>query len=166
MPKPDIIYDSDREVAALIDTDSMRALGPIMVGPGAGEMLNEFVNRMPEAVFEASSYDLTAYWGSYFAENFAPLSAAPAATDPGTVGVDDNASDDEPIIATTVNGAPSDEPPGEQSADTDMEADTSPAGTVTDCPACSGRGMITVADDEAPARCNMCQGSGKILQHA
>lgn len=182
----EVMYDPQLDLATLVDLDTMRALGPIAPGQEGAQLLERFARDMPEVILELDTLPLTTAWVQYWQRNQPGPGAPPAAADTGTVGAGHDPGADAPAVATTAEGAPTDEPPAPAPVDTDPGAHPSSPPTVTNiaepaapaaaptpavtrpveqqCPACEGRGMIQLAADEPSSPCNMCGGSGKITQ--
>lgn len=160
-----VIYDSDRELAAIVDTDGRCGWGPAMIGPNAGEILNGWIESMPfdvgmlppdvaRLVFQEWIDGLVAA---------ATETAAPSPDSPLEPPVDQGVAwtaEDEPGPAYE-----SAEPPGPQPADTDMEADASPPPQVVDCPLCGATGVTSDGEDGATKVCPMCEGR-KVVRMA
>lgn len=181
-----VIYDPDLELGAIINADERVSWGPAMIGPEAPVILQSFIDNTP---FDVSTLD-TFTAAAAFADFLDRLVAArtPATADPPAVPVV-NASG-QPMAPETVpgatHGAPTDEPPAVQPADTDsaVESNESPAGasitagsTPFTAPEGTGSpmaGAVTYANDPntAPAeaatvatrtqQCAMCEGGGTV----
>jgi hypothetical protein len=161
-----VIYDADVEMSALVDTDTLRALGPVGVGPMSQREMQAFVTAMPDAVFEAmSSHELCIAWAQFWEREFKDLHEFEP-SDNGQVEQPPDQDGDAAALAAREAAAAAGEPPAEQPADTDMEADASEAPTVVDCFACGGSGRVPGATDGAEEVCNLCNGHGKIRQPA
>lgn len=159
-----VIYDPNVEMAALVDTDAMRALGPIGIGPDAQTELQAFVTAMPEAVMESTSYDLCRVWAQFWQSNFASAHATTGESDTGTVDTPSGSHSDDETVVTAATGGHTDEPPEAQPADTDVETHASEAPKVVTCFACGGTGTVPGAADGETSTCNLCNGVGKIRE--
>lgn len=161
-----IIYDPKREIAALVNPETRQGWGPAVIGEGADEALQAFI--------EAAPFDLTlmspdtatlAFEG--FLEGLQGGAAPPPAETPDSplVGVDGNDAD---VAAAAVREAAeaAGSPPDPAPADTDPAAAPAAPMMVVECYNCGGTGSIEFGGDEPPQRCNMCQGTGKIAQAA
>jgi hypothetical protein len=159
-----VIYDPDIEMSALVDTDTMRALGPVGVGPMSQRELQSFVTTMPEAVLESmSSYELVVAWSQFWTREFKPLHED--AAENGTYSVVEPADTDGDAAALAAREAASaTDVPSPQPADTDADADTPAVPVVVDCFACGGTGKVAGVTEGAEATCNLCNGGGKIQQ--
>jgi hypothetical protein len=159
-----VIYDPDIEMSALVDTDTMRALGPVGVGPMSQRELQSFVTTMPEAVLESmSSYELVVAWSQFWTREFKPLHEDTAENGASPVVEPSDTDGDAAALAAREATAATDTP-AEQPADTDADADTPTVPVVVDCFACAGSGKVPGTTEGAEAVCNLCNGIGKIQQ--
>lgn len=179
-----VIYDPALELGAIINTDERVSWGPAMIGPEATVILQSFIDNTP---FDVSTLD-TFTAAAAFADFLDRLVAArtPATAETPAVPVV-NASG-QPMAPETVpgatHGAPTDEPPAVQPADTDsgVEANASPASasitppggqfvpvdpsptqtTQQQCAMCGGNGTVALVDNEPAVQCGMCGGTGVV----
>lgn len=180
-----VIYDPQLELATIVNTDEMRAIGPIAAGPNAQRELSQFVATMPEQVMEMGSHDLCLAWVQFWQTNFAALYDPATASDSSPVVAGAATGDDGAALAEHEASAGRGEPPPPAPADADLDADTGEADTVTPndttnvaagavvpttapevvpCFACSGTGRVPGATTGEVTVCNMCEGSGRITQ--
>ena len=159
-----VIYDEALELAAIVDTDTMRATGPVGAGPNARAELEQFVNSMPPTFLEAGSYDLCRAWAEYWSREFQALYKPPAASAAAAVVEPTHTGDDADSLAVREAVAAGDGPPEPQPADTDMGAIESTPIQVIACVACNGTGRVPGATEGEQLVCNLCQGTGKIAQ--
>lgn len=159
-----IIYDPEREIAALVNPETQQGWGPAMIGPGADQALQAFI--------EAAPFDLTLLDSSTATEAFAGFlegvraGLAPEAGEAPASPVEPSdgagmAEGQPPVYGSEDAGEPAAEP---GAADPDPEAGTAPAVQVVDCFNCGGTGTIEFGDDVESQTCNMCQGRGRIAQ--
>lgn len=154
-----VVFDADKEMAAIVDTDSRMGWGPAMVGPAAGEILQGFIESMPfdvGVVGSAVAAHIFQQWIDGLtatAAQAAPTSPDSPLESPGNPTVDQTPPD---------RTGPADggsEPPESGPADTDMEADEGAAPTVVPCPLCGGTGVTADGEDGATNTCAMCAGT-------
>lgn len=160
-----VIYDSDRELAAIVDTDTRMGWGPAMIGPQAGDILAGWVESMPFDVGILDPHTANRVFQEWVEGLVAAASqAAPASLD-GSL---------EPSGGPSLDSSPPDrtgpadggtEPPAPAPADTDMEADAGPPPTVVQCPLCGGDGVTADGEDGATKTCPMCAGT-KVVRMA
>lgn len=178
------IFDPELELGAIIDTDNMRAIGPVGGGPNARAELTQFIERMPEAVFTLSPAKLVEAWMQFWTDNFRALyaeendGASPPVVEPLTN------NDDAARLAEHEARAAGDSPPPPAPADADMEIDTSAADSVDGggaetkavppppaedvapyegpCFACDGTGTVPGGTGGDAVQCNLCKGTGRI----
>lgn len=162
MPDLQVIYDPDREMAALVDMETMRAAGPVGVGRDSPDQLMLFANNMPDVVLEMGSYELTRAYAEWWLATFRPDTeelAAAVEPPPGSADYDGHANPDlAEHEATETRG----EPPPVGPADADVEADESAPPTVIVCPNCNGDKIIRHGDDRPDEACTMCAGKGVV----
>jgi hypothetical protein len=181
-----VIFDETLELGAIIDTESMRALGPVGGGPNARGELTQFVDRMPPSLFDkVTSYDLAQAYLEFWASNFQALYEPPPAP---VAPVEQPAGTTEDVAALAEHEARdgSAAPPAPGPADSDMAADTGEAGTVNvttetvpprpppppappivervTCFACNGAGQVPGPEPGNFVVCNMCNGAGTVQQ--
>lgn len=161
-----VLFDPQLEIAALVDMEAGRGLGPVGVGPNArGEML-QFVALMPEATYNLSSYDLARAYMQFWQREFAALYETPPAPPEPEVVTDNGASGDAARLAEAEASATGDGPPPAQPADTDMDAEAETPPYVGPCFACQGRGTVPGAEEGQAATCNLCKGTGQLPAEA
>lgn len=178
------IFDSEVALGAIVDTDTMRALGPVGGGPNAREELTQFIAQMPEAIWKLSTYDLAEAWMQFWSENFAALYDEPKPSPALAVVEPPSPGNDGAALAELEARADAGEPPPPQPADTDMEADAGTPNVVGDdelpsgdngaaadtepppyegpCFACNGTGRVPSGNPDQPVVCNLCKGSGNL----
>lgn len=160
----EVIFDPDKEMACIVNTESHMGFGPAMIGPFAGQVLQAFIDATPFDVSLLTEHGAAAAFASFLETQAAPAAATPANPDLSPLGpiggprVDDGRLEDR---TAAESGA---EPPAVQPADTDEPAPDTAASSVVTCFNCNGAGVIEFGGDEPSQRCNMCQGTGKILQ--
>lgn len=157
-----IVYDPEREIATFVDADTQRGYGPAVIGPDAGDLLQQFTEAMPFDIGKLPSDTLLELFQD-FAEHMAqpaaeapPAPAAPPVEQIGDTGVaaGDKLADATAAAATDV--------PAPAPADTDTGAASPTPVRVVDCHACQGEGKLDLGDGQGPVTCNMCQGTGTI----
>lgn len=179
-----VIYDPDKEIAAIVNADDRIGFGPAFIGPDAERALTEFLESVPYDVAEVDSAVLRSWFEGWAGEHFQPAEvpavspAGSAVEPPSGNGVDAAALADATAAASGGN------PPAVQPSDTDMEVDASTPTTVTDpttgsstseagnsngeagyvgtCFACNGAGVISLVDGDPPVTCSACRGTGKL----
>lgn len=180
----EVIFDADKEVAAIVRMDTRQGWGPSMVGEQAKIILEAFVEGMPFDITLFSSQAASNAFDSWFQQVYGK--AVEAASEPDTGAVDQSAGGGvaQKTTAGVEHGAPSDEPPAPGPADADMEANASQTDTVTgigpsdppapladvpteeslapeaqldNCMLCNANGM-----GSNDPNCPVCGGSGKV----
>lgn len=164
-----VIYDPDLQLGAVIDTDGMRALGPVGGGPNAKGELSQFIGLMPDTVWNLSTYDLAKAYMEFWSENFASLYDTPESSAPSPVEQPANPPSAPERQATAEATATAASPPPLAPADTDPEAapDTPPTVAPAEqyagpCFACNGSGNVAAGADGALTTCNLCKGTGNL----
>lgn len=164
MADVEVIYDPVKEMACIVNVDTRQGWGPAMIGPHAGEMLQAFVDAAPFDI-TLMKPDTAAEAFSQFLDQLAGrILDSEGETDTGAVerGGDSDlgvAGDDLLTAAVEADSRNADAP-----ADTDQGAQEAPPAQVVTCFNCNGKKVIEFGDGSEPQRCNMCQGTGKILQ--
>lgn len=182
--EPVVIFDQAVEMAALVDTDSDRALGPIAIGPNAQGELTQFAHMLTPTLLEADSVTLTQAWQEFWMREFAPLYETPAAPDNGAVESPGGVGDNETRLAEATATASAGNAPPPAPADADHDAASSAADAVATgttptppaaqtpepevqpyegpCFACNGSGQVAGATEGERAVCNLCKGTGHL----
>jgi hypothetical protein len=171
-------------MGALVDTDDMRAIGPVGVGENARAELQQFVDTMPEAFMESDTFTLCRAWAQFWDTEFSALYEVPKqgdnSADQSYGDTDDNAAARAEHEATESAG----EPPAPAPHDTDMEADESTADTVRNdttpaeenaeelppaivpltgaCFNCNGSGRLADTEGNLTVTCGVCNGTGQL----
>lgn len=161
-----VIFDRDKEVAALVDMEDRIGRGPAMIGPSAGDMLEAFLQTIPYDLTGVSSYELRR-WFEQFAGPPAAPTPPPAAETPAHAvdgGTDTDVADAELAERESVE-ATSTPPPQPADADTPEPAPQT-ASVVQTCPACNGTGNVPGAEEGQLTTCNLCTGSGRVTIQA
>ena len=179
------IYDPDLEVGTIIDLDTNRPFGPIMVGPAAKDTLQAFLDGMPFDISILDSEQAAQVFEGWFQNILGPVLAEGTSDSPNTVVPVGDPSADEQALAQRESAVSGREPPAPQAADTDQQANTDTASapvmpdpgkaatdgsttetpvtpTVSDainCGLCNPQG----AGSTDPA-CIACGGSGKLVR--
>jgi hypothetical protein len=162
-----VVYDPAVEVSVLVDTDAMKALGPVGVGPQSQAELQAFVSAMPEHIFSAlGTYDLCIMWAQYWEREFAALHTTPEQGDNSAVESGSNTVGNAESLAERTAATDSDRPPEPQPADTDMEANASTPPVIVECFSCGGTGVVPGQTEGQTATCSLCNGLGKVQQPA
>lgn len=179
-----VIYDSAKEIAAIVNADDRIAFGPAMIGPDAEDALTRFLGSVEYDVTGVDSAVLRDWFEEWAGGHFRPsetpaVSPAGSAVEPsGGPGMADAARAE--AEASAAGGGP----PGAAPADPDMEADAGPADALNagghgmpgghpgnggdpppytgPCFACGGAGTIALVDGEPPVVCSACRGTGRL----
>lgn len=157
-----VIYDQEREIAAMVDAETQEGWGPAMIGPDAYDALQAFLTALPFDPRLLSSQDAVLAFQGFVEGAAGGRSEAPPAPPEGEVeqlGGDqldagERLADAEAAAATDV--------PAPQPVDVDQDATEAPQVQVVDCFNCQGEGVIHFGDDVPDQQCNMCQGKGRI----
>jgi hypothetical protein len=158
----EVIYDSAKEFAAIVNIDTRAGWGPAFVGPNAGQVLQLWVDAMP---FDPTLLNQDAAVAIFqdWLQQMAAIPPEPAATPPDSpLGPPNGAGVDEAALATAVAAASGAEPPDPQPADTDVEADPGAPPTVSTCPLCGGAKTVTNDETGEITPCGMCSGTGVV----
>jgi hypothetical protein len=179
-----VIFDADKQMAAIVDADTRTGFGPAMIGSDAAQQLEAFLATVP--------YDLTSVpsttvrdWFEQFSEAFHPPAATAAvAADTGVVVAAGSAGVDADAAAAAAEAVNATSTPAPAPADTDMAAhqgaedqvaqavrqDPTPATVAAaqpvvqpgPCPLCNGTGNIPGTAAGELVTCNMCHGTGTV----
>lgn len=158
----EVIYDPQKEYAAIVNIDTRAGWGPAMVGPNAGAVLQLWVDAMPFDVTLLSDTAAQAVFADWLQQlaasppevpDEAPAGPLEPSDDPGVVG---------DALAQATAAASGSEPPEPQPADTDLEADQGASPTVVGCPLCSGEGFTVDDQTGEQSTCAMCSGTGLV----
>lgn len=190
MPNDDliVIYDPDKEIAAIVDTNNRVGFGPAYIGPQAAGALEAFMLTVPYDMTEVSPYVLRDWFEQYAQSQFPPSATTGGEADTGAVVAGGSTGVADAALAEHTAIASAGEPPGAQPADTDMGAhasasptvasdnggtlpeDTGPANQAAQydgpCPACSGTGSVPGGEPDSQVMCNLCKGSGHFTATA
>lgn len=133
-----VIYDPQKEVAAIVDADNRVGFGPAMIGPNAEDLLTAFVETIPYDITEVSSYTLRDWF-----ERFVTSFPQPAETPAGSAGADTVAVGPDTgvagaALAEHTAAASAGEPPAPAPADADLEANPGETDQVTPDPGTGG----------------------------
>jgi hypothetical protein len=158
----EVIYDPQKELAAIVDLDTQEAYGPAMIGPDAGSVLEMWLETLP---FDITLLDhhaaVTAFRGSVLrAYGEAAPEAATSPTRPVEPG--DGQPVDGEALAEFEAAQAGAGPPEPQPADTDVAADQGTPPTVVTCPLCSGAKVLVDDETGEQAACGMCRGTGLV----
>lgn len=149
-----VVSNAEDTLAALIDPDHMRALGPVAVGEGATSALDEFAGSLE---FEPSSYtawDLAGYWEAYQVARVQLLEEAQALADQEQA--------EQPPEPIRVTAEPDELPePGQPTATANGAAVEQEAGSDAppiwaNVPSCTNCGNRTFGEEEGELRCTIC----------
>lgn len=180
-----VVYDADIECGTIVDLDTNRPFGPIMVGPAAKDTLQAFIDGMPFDITILDSEQCAQVFEGWFQNILAPVLAETATDTQNPLEQSGSPSADGIALAEREAAASAGEPPALQSADTDQQSnpDTSsttvvdpptPAlvqppsgdvptqtqtGEVINCGLCNPQGQGSTD----PA-CIACGGSGKLAR--
>lgn len=158
------IYDADKEIGAIVNLDNGTPLGPVMVGPAAGDILQAWLDATPFDVSELDPFTAQTAFLSFLERNAPPDEVASNAADNGEVVDKPRVTADEAVALAEHEAVGASDVPDEQPADTDREASADTVTETVRCWNCEGSGMVTFGDDQPDARCGMCDGTGKITQ--
>lgn len=131
MAEPIVIYDPEKEIAAIVDTDNRVGFGPAMIGPDAATRLDSFLLTVPFDVTAVPSAVLRDWFEQWAAASFPATAQASGTADTGKVGSKPDQAMVDAALAEHTAAASAAEPPAPAPADTDMAAHASEAGTVT-----------------------------------
>lgn len=184
MSDPIVVYDADKEIAALVDPDTRTAFGPAHIGPDAGVVLEGFLQSVPYDVTAVESAVLRGWFERYVSGAFPPPATATSEDTPVAAQPSGGSGVDETALAERASIAAGDGPPPPQPADTDMEADAGAADAVTggggeppptvspesgpvrmqkvSCPACNATGSVPSSEPGVSVPCNLCKGTTQI----
>lgn len=157
-----VVYDADKEMAAIVDTDERRSWGPAMVGPDAGDMLQTWIERMPFDVTILDERVAAQLFTEWLADMVKGATETPPTADPGPLEPLGSGSLDEAPRAEHEAAEAGDGPPEPQPADTDPEANEGTPDTWVNCPLCNGAKQVQVGDPPEWRECDMCHALGVI----
>jgi len=155
-----VIYDNEVDLAALVDLTSHYALGPIAPTPDGVALLQRFAHDVAPFADHMDRDDLMAAWAEWFQRVSSGTAETPATPSEGTLDGTGPADVDSAPIAQATAAESGGEPPAQQPADTDMEADTGETHQVVTCWNCNGE--RTVLQGDTRVQCNMCRGTGQV----
>jgi hypothetical protein len=180
----DIIHDAEKGIAAIIDPEVGRAIGPIGFGESAAEVLEKFagtfvgdITKHPPSEVERKFEDFilklsdiqdavegTAAEGA----SAAPGADAAAPSELGTAVEGTAGATAKPSPEAEAGPTPGTSPSPVAGADTTAPSDTDEGGPVTTpkagnqiCPTCDG--WRTIPQGEAEVECPTCKGTGEVL---
>jgi hypothetical protein len=159
-----VIYDSDKEMAVAIDTDTRLGFGPGAIGPRSGEMLEAFYASVPYDLSDVSEYTLRAWWETFTASFPSATSAQESAADPSPMVATESDADTMANSLAAHEAANATTVPSEQPADTDSETQADQVTETAQCWNCSGTGNVTASDGATPMVCGICGGKGFVDQ--
>lgn len=160
----EVIHDPAKEMAAIVNVDTQMGWGPAMIGPDAGLVLQAFIDAMPIDISTLTEYSATQAFKSFLGRAL-DVDAAMGATPPaGALEPLDDSDVAAAALAESEAREAGREPPAPAPADTDPPAPEAAPSQVVPCFNCDGSGMIEFGDGSPSQRCNMCQGTGKLLQ--
>lgn len=179
-----VIYDPALELGAIINTDERVSWGPAMIGPEAPVILQSFIDSTPFDVSELDTYTAARAFADFLDKLVAARTPAQTPPETGQVVASGDPEVAVPDPPGTAQGAPTDQPPAPQPADTDpgVEANESPASasiaagqapyapnpapltttTQQQCAVCEGTGQVQMGEGEPAAQCGLCGGSGQV----
>lgn len=179
----EIIHDAEKDVAALVDAEFGRSLGPIATGEKAVELLEKFAGAHGVDPATIPTPELESRWKDFVsaltsdvkdvegeihkvadevlhpahagapAQTAAPAAGNPAAAAAASGGVDDPSA--RPETVGPGSGTPAAEPEGERV----MPVTSAKAGNAI-CPTCDGWGEV--AREGGVAECPTCHGLGEV----
>ena len=153
------------EVATLVDVDELRALPICAAGPARLRILSDFLDATP---FDPSIMDevtLRTAFGQFLDRTGVLGPEADTATEP-TMEPGGSTPDDGGAALAEAESANASETPAPAPADTDQPQSSPMAVVTVRCWNCNGTGLVEFGDDQPPAPCNMCKGTGKVEQAA
>lgn len=180
----DIIHDAEKDVAALIDPELGRALGPVLSGEGAADMLETFAGALGVDPTKLPVHTIERRWEDFVKALTDTKDLAAAAEKEGagesvaepqaaaqseTAGVDTALPPADPADKGATPGAAVGESPAAEGGATDGAAEgESPEAPVQTpkegnsvCPTCSG--FRTVPQGGTVVECPTCDGKGEVL---
>lgn len=157
-----VIYDPNLQLGTVVDSDDMLSLGPVGAGPNAAQELQQFINHMPEVIWDMSSYELRTAYLQFWEANFSSLYEQPQPDSQPAVVESNGAGGDAEALAEAEASTAADAPPPPQPADTDTEAQAEAPPYVGVCFACQGKGTQPGLEPGSVVSCNLCQGTGKL----
>lgn len=166
MANLEVIYDPAKEIGAVVNLDNGTPLGPVMIGPAAGDILQAWLDATPFDVAGLDAFTAQSAFLSFLERNAPPDEVASDASDNGQVVAQPGVTADDAVALADREAVHASDVPDAQPADTDSEAQENPVTVTVRCWNCEGTGMVSFGDDQADARCGMCDGTGKIQQAA
>lgn len=161
-----VLLDSPSlELAVFVDVDEFRPLPMTAAGPNRVALLEAFRDATPFDLTVMNDEALRVAFGQFLervadsTEQASETADNQVDTEPGDAG-DAGASlaEAEAHNAGTI--------PDVQPADTDQPQSSAVDLVTVRCWNCNGEGIVRFGDDEPPAQCNMCGGTGKVNQPA
>lgn len=182
----EVIHDAEKDVAALVDAEFGRALGPIATGEKAVELLEKFAGAHGVDPATIPTGELESRWkdfvttlsgdieagadevvkvadevlGGGHAAAGAPLAAVPSETPASAPAAEPATSAHEAAAAAGTEVTPAAEP---AAAGERIMPVTSPKEGYAVCPTCDGWGEI--AASQGVAQCPTCKGLGEVPAH-
>lgn len=160
-----LVDNPQAEVATLVDVDEFKPLPIAAAGPARLQLLSDFQDACKFDLTEIDPDSLRIIFGSFLdSVGFFPASdpeTAPDQVEPGVGSPDDDAS-----ALAQAEAAGASDVPAAAPADTDTDAARTVAVVTVRCWNCNGTGVVEFGDDQPPAPCNMCKGTGKVQQPA
>lgn len=157
-----VVYDADKEMAAVVDTDERRSWGPAMVGPDAGDMLQTWIGAMPFDVTILDGRVAAQLFTEWLADMVKGATETPGEAPDGSLESMGSGSLDEALRAEAEASQAGAEPPEPGPADTDVEANEGTPATVIVCPLCNGAKQVQVGDPPEWRECDMCHAVGVV----
>ncbi len=158
----EVIYDPQKEFAAIVNLDTRSGWGPAFIGPNAGNVLQLWVDAMPFDVTILSDDAATAVFTGWLEEMAgSPTQEAPTPPESPVEPVGGDPVGEDALAQWTAENLP-DGPPEPAPADTDVEADEGTPATFVTCPLCNGAKQVTDDETGEVTECNMCHGLGVI----
>ena len=161
-----VIYDAQREIAAIVDLDTQLAWGPSMIGPDAAEDLEAWLQTLPYDVDGVTSETGRAWFVQFLSQ---VMRAEEARTDePDSSEVVSGPGDTVAAESLALQEArqQAGEPPDPAPYDTDTTA-TEPINMVlVNCPVCNGDKVVSLGDPPQAMPCGFCNQTGKIERAA
>lgn len=157
-----VVDDTDIELAVLMDADTFTALPLVAMGPNRRNLLTAFAEQAPFDLTILAPDVLQQGWMTFLERNGALEPEPDTEVPTGEVGipVHEGAGTEAAQAeqeATSHTGVPAERP-----ADTDKAEDPPSHTVVVRCWNCNGDGTIDFGDDQPPAACNVCGGTGRV----